>query len=194
MYRRIHGSKDHSSVAASLCSLAQVYRAQGRLDDCALLHEGSLAMLRRIHGSKDHRDVASLLYGLAQVYLAQGRLGDSASLHEESLAMLRRIHGSKDHSSVAASLCSLAQVYEAQGRLGDRASLHEESLAMNRRIQDHSNVTASPSQTRHRCLQMPTGCGGPPECTVADMRSQVRSAKRRRVSGLCRPPYIVLLT
>ena len=135
-------------------------------------------MKRRIHGSKDHSDVAASLHSLARVCEAQGRLGDSASLHEESLAMLQRIHGSKDHSDVAASLCSLAQVYRAQGRLGDSESLHEESLAMKRRIQDHSDVTAAPSQTRNRCLQMLTECGGPPECTV-------RSAKRRRVSGFC---------
>ena len=40
--RHIHGNKDHSDVAASLYSLAQVYQAQGRLDDSASLHEESL--------------------------------------------------------------------------------------------------------------------------------------------------------
>ena len=40
MLRRIHGNKDHSDVAASLCSLAHAYKAQGRLDDSAsLVHE-----------------------------------------------------------------------------------------------------------------------------------------------------------
>ena len=53
MKRRIHGSKDHSEVAASLHSLALVYKAQGRLDDSASLQEESLAMARRIHGSRD---------------------------------------------------------------------------------------------------------------------------------------------
>ena len=72
-------------MAASLYSLAQVYQAQGRLDDSASLQEESLAMKRRIHGSKDQVDVAASLYSLAQVYQAQGRLDDSASLHEESL-------------------------------------------------------------------------------------------------------------
>ena len=62
MKRRIHGSKDHSSVAVSLHSLAQVYEAQGRLDDSASLHEESLAMYRRVHGSKDHSDVAASLH------------------------------------------------------------------------------------------------------------------------------------
>ena len=37
MYRRIHGSKDHSDVAVSLCSLARVYKPQGRLHDSASL-------------------------------------------------------------------------------------------------------------------------------------------------------------
>ena len=146
MLRRIHGNKDHSDVAASLCSLAHAYKAQGRLDDSASLHEESLAMYQRIHGSKDHSDVAASLHSLAHVYMAQGRLDDSASLGEESLAMYRRIHGSKDHSSVAASLCSLAQVYRAQGRLDDSASLEEESLAMRRRIhgsKDHRDVATS---------------------------------------------------
>ena len=55
MLRRIHGSKDHSSVAASLYSLGLVYLAQGRLDDSASLHEEVLAMARRIHGSKDQQ-------------------------------------------------------------------------------------------------------------------------------------------
>ena len=185
MYLRIHGSQDHSDVAASLWGLAAAFSSQCRLGEAASLYRESLAMRRRMYGSSDNRDVSTSLYGLAEVHSAQGRFDASASLHEESLAMSRRIHGSKDHSDVAVSLHSLAQVYLAQGRLGDSASLHEESLAMKRRIQDHSDVTASPSQTRNRCLQMLTECGGPPECTVADMRSQVRSAKRRRVSGLC---------
>ena len=53
MLRRIHGNKDNSHVAVSLWSLAQVYVAQGRLDDSASLEEESLAMRRRIHGSND---------------------------------------------------------------------------------------------------------------------------------------------
>ena len=87
MKRRIHGSKDHSNVAVSLCSLAQVYQAQGRLDDSASLHEESLAMSRRIHGSKYHSSVAVSLCRLAQVYKAQGRLDDSASLVHEFVEM-----------------------------------------------------------------------------------------------------------
>ena len=83
-------------AAASLCSLAQMYKAQGRLGDSVSLHEESLAMKRRIHGSKDHSEVAASLHSLALVYKAQGRLDDSASLQEESLAMARRIHGSRD--------------------------------------------------------------------------------------------------
>ena len=67
MDRRLHGSKDHSDVAVSLHSLAQVYKAQGRLDDGMSLHEKSLAMDRRLHGSSDHSDVAVSLRSLAQV-------------------------------------------------------------------------------------------------------------------------------
>ena len=115
MFRRIHGSNDHSSVAVSLCRLAQVYEAQGRLAESAALHEESLAMRRQIHGSKDHIDVATSLCHLAQLYKAPGRLAQSAM---EALAMLRRIHGG-DHSDVATSLCHLALVYEAQGQLDD---------------------------------------------------------------------------
>ena len=91
MARRIHGSKDHGSVAASLHSLAQVYEAQGRLGDSASLHEESLAMNRRNHGSKDHSDVAGTLHSLAQVYEAQGRLDDSASLVQEYVEMCLRM-------------------------------------------------------------------------------------------------------
>ena len=91
MSRRIHGSKDHSDVAASLCSLALVYKAQGRLDASASLHEESLAMNRRNHGSKDHSDVAGTLHSLAQVYEAQGRLDDSASLVQEYVEMCLRM-------------------------------------------------------------------------------------------------------
>ena len=67
MKRRLHGSKYHGDVATSLRSLAQVYKAQGRLDDSASLHEESLVMRRWIHGSKDHSDAAASLKGLAQV-------------------------------------------------------------------------------------------------------------------------------
>ena len=92
MYRQIHGSEDHSHVATSLKSLAEVRSAQGRLGESASLHEESLAMSLRIHGSGDYSGVAESLYCLARVYRAQGRLDDSASLHEESLAMYRRLH------------------------------------------------------------------------------------------------------
>ena len=82
-------------MAVSLLSLALVYKAQGRLDECASLYEESLAMYRRIHVGKDHSDVAASLHSLALVYKAQGRLDECASLYEELFAMTRRIYGSK---------------------------------------------------------------------------------------------------
>ena len=94
MMRRIHGSKDHSDVAASQCSLAQVYADQGRLDDSASL----IAVLPGAgvlgSGSIGCFSIAASLCSLAQVYKDQGRWDDSASLQEESLAMKRRIHAS----------------------------------------------------------------------------------------------------
>ena len=91
MRRRLHGNEDHSDVAASLRSLAQVYKAQGRLDDSASLAGESLVIARRLHGSKDHSDVAGTLHSLAQVYEAQGRLDDSASLVQEYVEMCLRM-------------------------------------------------------------------------------------------------------
>ena len=73
MRRCLHGSRDHSSVAASLCSLALVYMARGRLGESAKLKQ-SLEMERCIHVCKDHSDVAASLCSLGQVYRAQGRL------------------------------------------------------------------------------------------------------------------------
>ena len=52
MKRRIYGKKDHSEVAFSLYSLAQVYEAQGRLDDSLSLLAELFAMYGSIHG--DH--------------------------------------------------------------------------------------------------------------------------------------------
>ena len=71
MRRCIHVSMDHSDVAASLCCLAQVYMAQGRLDESAKLHKELLAMRWRIHGSRDHSDVVASLCSVAQVSVAQ---------------------------------------------------------------------------------------------------------------------------
>ena len=58
MDRRFHGSTDHGNVVASLRRLAQVYRDQGRLDECVQLEAESLALKRRMCDSKAHSSVA----------------------------------------------------------------------------------------------------------------------------------------
>ena len=145
MYRRIHGSKDHSDVAASMNSLAQMYTARGRLDESPSPSLESLAMCRRIHGGKvTSLASASMVEGQLNdsvlceaplsvllrmknhhnvavplyclVHKRRHRLDISAPLLAEPLAILIRTHATKEYSDVAALMRRLAQVFVNEGR------------------------------------------------------------------------------
>ena len=76
MLRRIHGSNDHSDVIAALRGLAEVYQAQGRLDEAVTLYDESLAMERRTLGGKDHKSVVASLFLPGQVVRGPRSIGE----------------------------------------------------------------------------------------------------------------------
>ncbi len=72
MRRRLF-TGDHPHIAQSLNNLAQVYHAEGRLDDAAALKVEALEMFRKLYG-RQHPLVAAALDNLAATYDALGRV------------------------------------------------------------------------------------------------------------------------
>ena len=110
----------HPDVAASLTTLAEVYRAQGKLDDAERLHRRALGIRESL--GRDSLESAWSLNYLAVINNARGNYREAESLLTRALAAVDR---SKPSGTVASNrvkadiLENSAKVYRALGRLAD---------------------------------------------------------------------------
>ena len=72
---------DHPNTLTTMNNLAETYRAQGKTEAAAMLHEEVLQKSRRILGD-DHPDTLTTMSNLAETYQAQGKSEVAAALHE----------------------------------------------------------------------------------------------------------------
>src|SRR5262245_38369379 len=146
MCRRLYPRQDNLNLAASLGSLAGVFRDRGKYADAEPLCREALAMDRRLYPKQDHPDLATSLISLAFVLHARGKIADAESLCREALAMLRRLYSRQDNPDLATSLSTLAAVLYARGKYADAERFYREALAMTRRLyprQDHPELALS---------------------------------------------------
>jgi CHAT domain-containing protein len=115
-------------VAASLNSLAELYKAQGNYTRAEPLYERALAVLEATLG-ENHPRVATALNNLAGLYFAQGNYGRVESLYERALAIWEATLG-RNHPDVAVAFNNLAELYNAQGNYGRAEPLYERALAI----------------------------------------------------------------
>jgi len=110
----------HPDVAASLTTLAEVYRGQGKLDDAERLHLRALS-IREAQLGRDHPDVAASLNSHAVLHNARATYREAEGLLTRALAIVEKTPGSpaKTNRVKAEVLENLAKVYRAQGRLGE---------------------------------------------------------------------------
>jgi tetratricopeptide (TPR) repeat protein len=78
---------DDPRLAQSLSGMAEVQRAEGKLDDAERLHEEALTIREKAFGPR-HPEVAQSLENLATVYRAQGRIA-SAEAFERQASIIR---------------------------------------------------------------------------------------------------------
>jgi hypothetical protein len=107
----------HPDVAVSLTTLAEVHRAQGRLDEAERLHRRALT-IREGQLGKEHPEVAASLNHLAVIQNARGKYKDAESLLRRALAMVDKSPASASRANRVKVdvLETLAKVYRAQGR------------------------------------------------------------------------------
>ena len=122
----IHPTDDDPETLTSRSNLAQVYLAEGRLDEAIPLFERILADSEQALGIT-HPDTLTSRSDVAKAYLAAGRLDEAIPLFEHILADSERVRGT--HPSTLAFRDDLARAYEDAGRLDEAIPLFERTLA-----------------------------------------------------------------
>jgi ATP-binding cassette, subfamily B, bacterial len=103
-------------------ALAEAYRAAGRTEEAAALHEQILATRQRVLGP-DHPSTLGARNNLANALRAAGRTEEAVALHEQVLAVRQRVLG-PEHPDTVQSRNNLirASADAASGRLPGRAA------------------------------------------------------------------------
>ena len=112
----------HPDVAASLTTLAEVYRGQGKLTDAERLHRQALA-IREARFGKESPEVAASLNHLAVLYNAKATYREAEDLLTRALQIVDKSKGPRTTGQAnrvkAEVLENLAKVYRAQGRVAE---------------------------------------------------------------------------
>lgn len=101
---------DHSNVAISLNSLAELYISKGNYSEIESLYKRALDIVEKALGP-DHPDVAISLMNLAELYYNQGRYTEAEPLYKRSLEILEEVLG-PDHPEVVTMLEHMAALYK----------------------------------------------------------------------------------
>ena len=112
--------EDHPDTLTSMNNLAETYRALGRTNEAAALHEKVLESRKRTLG-EEHPDTLTSMNNLAATYWALGRTNEAAALHEKVLECCKRNLG-EEHPDTLTSMNNLAATYRALDRTNEAAA------------------------------------------------------------------------
>jgi len=131
---------NHSDLAESLVSLAELDRQQGKYSDAESLFKRALAIQEKAHGP-DNPEVAPRLNDLALTYFAQGKYSEAEPLYKRALAIQEKAHDPANFV-MATILNNLALLYWNQGKYAEAEPLYKRSLAILEKAlgPDHPNV------------------------------------------------------
>jgi CHAT domain-containing protein/Tfp pilus assembly protein PilF len=141
IFKKILG-ENHSSTAAILNTLAQLYDFQGKYSEAEPLYKQALAIRKEQLGD-NHPDTARSLNDLAGLYQHQGKYSEAEPLYKEALAIRKKSLGD-NHPDTAISLNDLALLYQYQGRYSEAESLYKEALVtLKKQLGDNHPYTAN---------------------------------------------------
>jgi CHAT domain-containing protein/tetratricopeptide (TPR) repeat protein len=129
--RRVLG-EEHPDFAASLSSLAELYRSMGNYEAAEPLYLQALEIRRRVLG-EEHPDFAASLNNLAELYRSIGNYAAAEPLYLQALEIRRRVLG-EEHPAFATSLNNLATLYYSIGKYGAAEPLYRQVLEIERRV------------------------------------------------------------
>jgi tetratricopeptide (TPR) repeat protein len=119
---------DHPDTAASLNSLAELFRLQGTYAKAEPLNIRALGIMEKALGP-DHPSTATSLNNLALLYYSQGAYAKAEPLNIRALGIMEKALG-PDHPDTAQSLSNLAALYYSQGAYAKAEPLYLRALAI----------------------------------------------------------------
>jgi tetratricopeptide (TPR) repeat protein/CHAT domain-containing protein len=146
--------ENHPKYAASLRSLAHVYKTMGDYSRAEDLYKQALEIYRRSLGERDP-NTASVLDDLGIVYRAVGNYSRAEDLYKQALEIRRSSLG-EDHLEYAASLNNLGVLYFARGNYAGAKPLLERALEVYRGAlgEDHPDVIRMMPNIAALCVRM----------------------------------------
>jgi tetratricopeptide (TPR) repeat protein len=120
--------QNHPNTAASLCQLANLYRAMGFYAKALPLQERGLAIFEKTLG-QNHPNTAVSLGGLGDLYRAMGDYAKALALQKRVLEIREKTLG-QNHPDTATSLAILAIIYQSIGDYAKALPLFERALAI----------------------------------------------------------------
>ncbi len=135
--------KEHPDFAASLNSLANLYKEMGQYEKAEPLYLESKAIREKVLG-KDHPDFAASLNNLANLYKEMGQYEKAKTLLLEAIAIREKVPG-KEHPDYAQSLNNLARLYMDMGQYEKAESLYLEARTIREKVlgKEHPDYVAS---------------------------------------------------
>jgi tetratricopeptide (TPR) repeat protein len=107
---RVHKTREHADVAASLHGLANVLVSLGRFGEAEKAYLDSIAITERVYKTREHADIAASLHGLANVLVSLGRFGEAETSFREVIRIEEEVFGSRSTPNTLPTLNQLAQL------------------------------------------------------------------------------------
>ena len=117
---------DHLKMAATLNSLADLYRVQGKYEQAEPLYQRALRIFEQALGP-EHPDVARSLNGLALLCREWGGYEQAELLNQRALRIREQALG-PEHPDIASSLNNLAMLFYDQGKYEQAEPLYQRTL------------------------------------------------------------------
>ena len=119
---------EHTDVANTLNTLAQLYVVLGQYGEAEVLFKRSLAIFEKAYGPES-RNVGVALGNLAVLYQTQGRSAEAEPLFKRTIAVIEKTLG-PNHPYVGTALNNLAFIYEGQRRYAEAEPLFKRTIAI----------------------------------------------------------------
>ncbi|MBL8148787.1 MAG: tetratricopeptide repeat protein [Blastocatellia bacterium] len=123
---------EHSSTAASLNNLAELYKVVGKYDKAEPLYLRALDICEKVLG-EEHPSTATSLSNLALLYSKQAQYSQAESLLIKALEIREKILG-KEHPSTATTLNNLAGLYTDQDNFSAAESFYKRALEIREKV------------------------------------------------------------